>query len=140
MTFSMLGDVFAVLVACVTRSIRTSKTHASRVLSWKLRIQLGQRRLLAFEPAQASLTAFAADFSLHEQVRHKELPEKYVRNRAKRASLCLFPDRFECINDHRDKEIEEPEIQDDNAANEEKARGEIFRIHGQVHDWSPCIY
>ena len=51
--------------------------------------------------------------------------------------MCVAPDRRERVRDHSDEEIDEPEIQDDDADDKEEARHEELGVHHVVHQARP---
>ena len=51
--------------------------------------------------------------------------------------LCLLPDSSERVRDNGDEEIDEPEVEDDDADDEEEARHEVLRVNHVVHERGP---
>jgi hypothetical protein len=63
-----------------------------------------------------------------------------VRSSSKRALLGVRSYRRERIRDHRNEEIDEPEIEHDDANYEEYTGDEELGVDHRVHDWRPLQY
>ena len=60
-----------------------------------------------------------------------------LRSSAECALICVFANSGEGIGDHSDEQIDEPEIQHDDANDEEKAGYEELGVHHGVHEGRP---
>lgn len=61
----------------------------------------------------------------------------HSRCSTKRALLCVGPDGRECISDHGNKQVDEPEIQDDDGEDEKYGGDKELAINDGVHQMSP---
>jgi len=62
---------------------------------------------------------------------------KDLRRGAECTFLCLRPDGRECVGDHSNEKVDKPEIEYDDACDEEEAGYEKLRVDHIVHDRSP---
>ena len=62
-----------------------------------------------------------------------------VRRSPKRALLRVLPDGGERVRDHGHEEVDEPEIEHDDADDEEEARDEELGVHHGVHEGGPLF-
>ena len=53
--------------------------------------------------------------------------------------MRVFTNGRECVGDNGDKQVDEPEIQDDETDDEEKTRDEELGVHHSVHEWRPLF-
>ena len=65
------------------------------------------------------------------------MPTKDLRRGTKCTFFRLGPDGRECVGDHSDEKVDEPEIKYDNGCDEEEARYEELRVDHAVHEAGP---
>lgn len=58
---------------------------------------------------------------------------------SKSALLGLRSDTLKRIDYHRDEQVDDPEVEDDERADRIEEREAIVRVHERIHDRTPCI-
>lgn len=59
------------------------------------------------------------------------------RSCTKGTSLSVLSNSREGIGDNRNEQVDQPEVENDDAHNEEQRRDVEFRVHHLIHNWCP---
>lgn len=66
--------------------------------------------------------------------------QRYSRCGSECALLRILPNGGERVRNNRHEEVDEPEVEYNDASDEEETRYEEFRVHHLVHKWGPLHF